>query len=688
VVSLPRTDALGVLAMLELQVLGRLTAMRPSVERPGSESITQVDNPVRPSITQSVSDPIPLSTYPRLIDDSTTEDESSSDESRDIVDDTTLLPMLSRPMHARLPEERNSYSTVDESPPCSRSSSLRCPSSVTSPSVYTVESLTAYTTAALCSRPSVLHRLRSSVSATSSSKPTVRRPSVQPTEFRMPPEQPERRFVDSIGVVCPGVIDRSQCAHPLAHFVSSFRMCQPIEYTTALADHGLTDSDYRRLLAALSNFLDRHAAESDTNAPLEMLSSTPGERQPVFGSEKSVAKRKQHASTFFDTTKQLGKAKRRAAALNQMLEDITSNLRGRGLSVAVSVSSFSLFAPHHISEAHVQILHAPLELQHQPVSVTPNARSGQRLSFIDPFSFVMAEPRSVSKSRPKLEGRSQSEVATQDLKHHHQTSQNRDRSRPWPLWPNAIPSRERQVMNDNADRYGVDPYFRAWMRANINSRTKSSTYAKYMIEQEDNPFINRRLEYDASPRAILLWDVMTRGPTAWRHQFLSSVNRAKYDHNRKLECRRTIEHGSRLRILRFGFRHAIYPPHTPEMEALGLSETDYQTVISNIADIHTNTQLFIKCPVSYMLASWNRIRRRSTEDALLKVSEYMRGLNALQRRVVWTIEKIPGVYDRGLARDWSEWEISAWNGEDPLELLIQLERWGLIEQRLSVEEEE
>jgi hypothetical protein len=210
-----------------------------------------------------------------------------------------------------------------------------------------------------------------------------------------------------------------------------------------------------------------------------------------------------------------------------------------------------------------------------------------------------------------------------------------------------------------------------------------------MIEQEDDPFVNRRLGYtDGCSRGALVWDVMTHGPKAWKEQFPSAVNRVKYEHNRKLECRRTIEQGSRLKLLRFGFRHALYPPHTPEMEELGLSEEQYQTIISTIGDIKASAQLCTKCPMSYVLSSLNKIRHRSTEDALMKVSEYIRQLNASQRRVVWTIEKIPGVYDRGLARDRTEWEISAWNGEDPLELLLELERWGIIEQRLSIEDNE
>lgn len=89
--------------------------------------------------------------------------------------------------------------------------------------------------------------------------------------------------------------------------------------------------------------------------------------------------------------------------------------------------------------------------------------------------------------------------------------------------------------------------------------------------------------------------------------------------------------------------------------------------------MYTNVVWATKCPLSYMLSSVNKVRRRSTEDALMKVSEYIREFNASQRKVVWTIEIIPGVCDRGLARERTEWEISAWNGEDPLELLIELE---------------
>jgi hypothetical protein len=614
--------------------------------------------------------------------------DSLSEEQRDKVDDTTL-PSVSPPSKSRSPGERLSYSSSEASPTQSRSSSPTSdpPSSKTSPSIYAINSCPGDISVPAGRRPSVFGRIVSSISTTSTSHLPSRRPSVDPSDFLAPPEHPEKRFIDTIGIVCPGVCDRTQCASPLAHFVSTFRICQPIEYTTALADHGLTHTDYVRLRSALEAFLESETVDTKTCNSQESL--------PYVSTSDSSSDHKVVApkspSTFLDTTEGLAKSKLQANALNHLLGDITSNLRTRGLPVVICVSSFSLFAPNRISEAHIQILHEPHGPRHQFRSTSPDARSGQRLSFIDPFSFGTAETRSISRSRPKLEGRSVSETTTrtQRFRYRYQTSQNRDRSRPWPQWPNAIPIRKRQLMDENADRYGVDPYFRAWLRAGINSRTQSSTYAKYMIEQEDDSFVNRRLSYtDTSSRASFVWGVLAHGAKAWQEQFPSFVNRAKYEHNRKLECRRTVEHGSRLRILRFGFRHPIFPPHTPEMEELGLSKVAYQAITSNITRIQTSMQFSTKCPVSYMVSTWNKIRRRSTEDALRKVSEYIRELNASQRRVVWTIEKIPGVYDRGLARDRTEWEISAWNSEDPLELLIELERWGIIEKRLGIDDDD
>jgi hypothetical protein len=169
-------------------------------------------------------------------------------------------------------------------------------------------------------------------------------------------------------------------------------------------------------------------------------------------------------STFFETTEQLAKSRRQATALNQLLKKITTSLRRRGLPVVICVNSFSMFAPHRISEAHVQILHAPLVPQHQPDLTMPDERSAKRSCFIEPFHIATAESRSVSRFRPRFDSSVFDMTApTSNPKYRHLTSQNRDHSQPWPLRPNAIPSRKRQLMNENADRYGVDPYFRAWL---------------------------------------------------------------------------------------------------------------------------------------------------------------------------------------------------------------------------------
>ncbi|KAH7392616.1 hypothetical protein BKA66DRAFT_524872 [Pyrenochaeta sp. MPI-SDFR-AT-0127] len=614
-------------------------------------------------------------------------------------------PIIPWPHHRHAVVRRQSCSTIEDSPEQSRSPSLRpsLPSSATVSSICTVCSFVEFSTV-ISQRSSVLRRLRSSISTSSISAHTNRRPILLPLDLQTRPEKTEKRFVDAIGMIIPGVCDRKQCSHPRVHFVSTFRLCEPIEYTTALADHGITYTDYCRLVAALSNFLEESSFEArrrrtgsaaidsgskDANASLRRSLGT-----------SSVPQR----STVFNTTEQLKKARENAVALNELLEEITWNLQARGLPVMICVSSFSLFAPHQISEAHIQVLHVTLDQMFQatlvsqvrPDATTTNSPMDKCLSFIDSSKLARMEERP---SYPKHESQTALETTTSttddEPTHHYQPqkrfrqSHPRDRSKPTPWWPNAIPSRKRQVMSVNAERYGLDPYFRAWMRANINSRTRSKTFAKYMIEQEDDPFVNTRLEYAEAPsKGALVLDVLHKFTQVWKEQRPNTMNRAKYEHNRRLECRKTIEHGSRLRLVRFGFRHSIHPPHTAEMHGLGLTKTQYETILSKIDAIHADAHLNTKWPMSYLQAPLRMIRRRSSGDALLEVSEYIRELNASQRRIVWTIERIPSVFDKRLARDRSEWEISAWNGEDPLELLIQLERWGIIENRLGVDDED
>ncbi|KAF2689417.1 hypothetical protein K458DRAFT_474930 [Lentithecium fluviatile CBS 122367] len=592
-------------------------------------------------------------------------DEASIGESRDTIHESTFSK-FPQALHLRAPTTRQSASLCRKSPNSSRpnlpfsTSRPRLPSSATSADITVDIPLDTETTDSP-RRPSILMRLRS-LSTSGVSSHEARRPSVQPSDLQLPPEQPEKQFIDSIGMVTTGVSDRGGCAHPPAHFVTNWRLCEPIEYTTALADHGITQSDYGRLIASLVNFLDEIPNELRRRmrpvAPWWHPRGWQGPRDDEYSSQENPSAQTvvPKQNSISESAQQHKIATQQARALNKLLEDISWNWQQRGVPVMVCVSSYSLFTPNRISESFIQILHPSRE-----------SRTPARLSFIDPFAVTRLEDCSVAVPRHKLNRRSMSPPApsSSPFMHHHRRLQFRDRTRPWPLWQNAIPTRKRELMNERAVRYGVDPYFRAWMRANINSRTRCTSYAKYMIEQEDNPYINTRLEYvTPPPKQELLWKLLTLGSKRWEGHYPSTENRANYEHNRRLECCKTVEYRSRLRVVRFRFRHPNYPPRTPEMGELSLTPETYQTIINSVEGIRQNYKSDAKDCLPPFLASWNKLRHRSTEDALTKVSEYIR-------------ENIPGVYDRGMGRDKKEWEISAWNGEDPLELLIPLENGAL-----------
>ncbi|KAF2272929.1 uncharacterized protein EI97DRAFT_436534 [Westerdykella ornata] len=488
-------------------------------------------------------------------------------------------------------------------------------------------------------RPSIISRLKSSISTFSTATGGPQRLAVSPEDFLSLPESPEKRFIDSVGMVIPGVCDRKQCSHPLAHFVINWRLCNPIEYTTALADHGITFSDYTLLLAALANFLE----------------DMPPEPKPK--------------KYKVESGEQFGKIKQQAAQLDRLLRDITHSWRTRGVPVMVCVRSFALFTPNRVSESHIQVLHVPFPHESSP------RPSEERISS-DPFEIpsLAQEQDQISVSTPhrKTGSQPQTPVPTGTALFHHHHVQLKDRTRPWPLWPNAIPTSKRGLIDAQADRYGLDPYFRGYMRANVDSRTNSVSYAKFMIERENNPFINSRLDYLAAPSPAKLLRSMLARPrcprTIWHEQLNAShVNRERYEHNRRLECRRTVESGSRLRIVSFAFRHPLYPPHTPEMTALGLSKDAYENILSSIEEIRNHERVTTWKCMPHFMCSLSFRGRRSTEQALAKVREYIRTLNKPQGKVIWTIEEIPGVYDGLPFRSGKQWEISAWNNEDQLE---------------------
>ncbi|KAF2258725.1 hypothetical protein CC78DRAFT_572308 [Lojkania enalia] len=675
---------------------------------------------VRPSIVYSHSDPF-LGTVAKehgaLEQDAA--EEILRTESRDAVSESifpsSLFFRLTRGSVSSTRKESSSACRV--SPVSSRPSSPGTASSrpslrsrQTSASVLTISTASKLPSPDSRRRPSILSRLRSSMSTASGGTDTNLRPIVHPADFGHPPEFPEKRFIDSVGMVIPGVCDRIQCLRSSSHFIITWRLCEPIEYTTALADHGITFSDYTRLLAALGDFQEDIPNEIRTMPRTsDSLSSDPKGRRRwlkmkdgslASGIEKKVQSIQKKSSNI-EPNEQLKKTEEQARSLHKLLADITWNLRARDVPIMLCVGSFSLFSPTRISECHIQVLHVPLESRRATDGAIIDYWSKKRSpdGFTDPFSHsenerhnseslsISIAARKRSCNRCSLSPPSPTAVAYKFL-HPHQVQQ-RDRSLPWPLWPNAIPVRKRGLIETHAERYGIDPYFRAWVRANVNSRTRSTSYAKYMIEKGDNPLINKRLEYIQSPpRAALSWTFLSGGYQNRKQQYPSIVNRDNYEHNRKLEARKTVELGFRLRLARFAFRHPLYPPHTPEMEKLGLSTASYEKVLSHIENIRLDHLVKPHSCETTFLPLIRKFRRRGPEAAIPEVIEYIKKLNSKQRGIVWTIEEIPGVYERGIGRKGREWEISVWNGEDPFELLLQLEKWGIIEKRLTNEDDD
>jgi hypothetical protein len=634
-----------------------------------SDHMSTVDPTGRPNLLRLWSDPTPSTVIVNA-----ERDEASSEDFYNIVLEATPLSFPSTPQ-TYCSEPRHSWSTVGDSPPPSRRSSPKpiLPSTATSLSIYTLDHSVGASTDTR-SRPSVLRRLQKSISASTLTAKTARRPAVHLDDFQQATEQPEKRFIDASGVVIPGVCDRPQCVHPSTHFVSNFRLCEAFEYTTALADHGITYTDYCRLVNILLNFLDAISIET--------------KRYPTWGARgggcnsrsQKMKLRFQNVSSD-ESAEMHEKTASQAASLNQLLQGITVHWQSKGIPVMVCVSSFSLFAPHRISEALVQILHVPLTPRTPSEQTRSDSRIGDRLSFIDPLVFMSEDTTTTPwSSMTAVLSNPQSQLANCQPQ-----PKLRDRSLPWPLWPNAIPSGKRKAMYDNAPRYGADPFFRVWIRANINSRTTSNTYAKFMIEQENDPFVTKRLSYHATPSRTALTRTLLTAPSPdrpWSPSSPISVNRTKYEHNRRLECRRTVETGSRLRVLRFGLRYPILPPHNPEMEELGLSHAAYTAITTHFTTLHTQPNTAY--PASYLRASWQRLRQRCADDVLARARSYACELNAAQRKIVWTVEKIPDVYEQGAKE---EWEISAWNGTCPLGLLMDLERWGIVERRIGEEGE-
>jgi hypothetical protein len=165
----------------------------------------------------------------------------------------------------------------------------------------------------------------------------------------------------------------------MCSFTGTFRdMCEPIEYTTALADHGVTYADYCRLVTTLRKFLlkirNRKKRRKCRGECVVVSSTKAGDDEPT-GTTSAPGVR----NNYWNATEQLKEHGKRPVALNTLLQEIIWNLQARGVSVMICVQSFSLFAPCRASEAHIQILHASRNRILQAARESaPNGKSSQR----------------------------------------------------------------------------------------------------------------------------------------------------------------------------------------------------------------------------------------------------------------------------------------------------------------------
>jgi hypothetical protein len=619
----------------------------------GMQYLTPSASPVhaRPGLSRTWARPLPLTGRTRF------EQVNHSDGLDGGISEINEEVSLSyHPPHLR---ECRSHPTLapHRGAPASSASTITTLPSIEPSSLHKVDSV--------ATRPSMPKQLRSPRSTLAKAV----QPSklvVHPLNFETPPETLETRFIDSAGIVIPGVCDRIQCRHPRVHFVSAFQSSDPTEYTTLLADHGVTYSDYARLIDAAQNIVADLSIE-----PKPGLVESHPKRNPKYQRIVSRFDRKQ--SRDMDAAHLMCPNQRiqhNATLLIDLLDNISRSFRSRGIPIVVCVSSFSLLTSEQSMDAHIQILHAPTSTQDTKGRTKWHARATECLSFIEPKDFGRLNGMWASDSRHQsIEYADLSSVGTmveiQSSCDRLGTSTQRQIS-PWPVWPNAIPSSKRCAMAEGAEHYGANPYFRAWMRASLDSRTTCGTYNEHMLDKEENSVLNERLGNLESPASS--------APAG-------TTTRARYQHNRQLEFRWSIENGSRSRLIQFSSCIKVRPPHNPELDEFGLSKDDFEAVIARVDEIvsaRMETPQPLRTSVSSVLCKFCDCRNN---DVILKLRRFIRKLNAAQRRIVWTLETIVDT-----CGDHIDWEISAWNGEDSLELLIELERWGIVERRLDVEE--
>ncbi|KAF2190414.1 hypothetical protein K469DRAFT_697685 [Zopfia rhizophila CBS 207.26] len=153
-------------------------------------------------------------------------------------------------------------------------------------------------------------------------------------------------------MVIPGVCDQTRCPSLQTHFVSNWRLCEPVEYATTLADHGITYTDYSRLIAALADFISKLPKQPKRKA--EQSQKSCNRRKTCCWSEEETGvddegefdqvKGDIKMDSIIESVEEIEEVEQQAAKLNVLLADITSNWQIRGAPVMVCLSSLSLSA--------------------------------------------------------------------------------------------------------------------------------------------------------------------------------------------------------------------------------------------------------------------------------------------------------------------------------------------------------
>ncbi|KAF2629698.1 hypothetical protein BU25DRAFT_485706, partial [Macroventuria anomochaeta] len=101
-------------------------------------------------------------------------------------------------------------------------------------------------------------------------------------------------------------------------------------------------------------------------------------------------------------------------------------------------------------------------------------------------------------------------------------------------------------------------------------------------------------------------------------------NQRRYQHNRRLELHKSVQRGSRLGLVRFSGCGLSYPPHTPEMDELGLWEDAYEALVARIDQISLGFKAITRSPYVRASCMLNRLCNRGSNDIVSKLRVHSR----------------------------------------------------------------